>query len=287
MIRINPERLLQDLKDLRKFGATGTGVVRPALSPTDMEARQWLVARLEQAGLDATAYYYNRSLGWHGALEVIATGKKLDDVQRRAITEDIERGYSDRLRDTPWQTCTCIGNWHYDRPLYERNGYKTSKDVIQRLADIVSKNGNLLLSIPVRGDGTIDSEERRIVEQIGTWTKRFGDAIYGTRPWRVAGEGPTEVAGGMFGESKLKGFTPQDIRFTTKAGALYATTLGRPGETVTIASLAKHSVRRVEVVGHSEPLAFRQDARGLHVTVPAGASHDFGVSLKITGKGLV
>ncbi len=242
---------------------------------------------LGQAGLDIAAHYYNASLARSGKVDVVINAKNLTDDHRAALVEDVERGFRSGIEPLPWQTDTCIGDWHYNRERYEKKSYLGAEAVIHRLCDIVSKNGNLLLSIPVRGDGTIDSEERRIVEQIGSWTKRFGDAIYGTRPWTAAGEGPTEVAGGMFGESKLKGFTPQDIRFTTKAGALYAMTLGRPGETVTIESLARHSVRRVEVVGHPAPLAFRQDGKGLHVTIPAGASHDFGVALKIIGRGLV
>ncbi|HEX7800372.1 MAG TPA: alpha-L-fucosidase, partial [Asticcacaulis sp.] len=145
---------------------------------------------LEQAGLDATAYYYNQSLRWHGKLDVVATGKKLSDLQRRAIVEDVERGFSDTLRPIPWQTDTCIGNWHYDRPLYERNGYKSAKDVIQRLCDVVSKNGNLLLSIPVRGNGAIDEKEEKIVEDIAGWMAVNGEAIFATRPWDIYGEGP-------------------------------------------------------------------------------------------------
>jgi alpha-L-fucosidase len=242
---------------------------------------------LGQTGLDIAAHYYNASLARSGKVDVVINGKNLSPDHRSALVEDVERGFRSGIEPLPWQTDTCIGDWHYNRWRYTGKSYLGAEAVIHRLCDIVSKNGNLLLSIPVRGDGTIDSEERKIVEQIGSWTKRFGDAIYGTRPWRVAGEGPTEVAGGMFGESKLKGFTPQDIRFTTKAGALYAITLGRPGESVSIASLAKPSVRRVEVVGHSTPLSFRQDSHGLHIDIPAGASHDFGVALKITGPGLL
>jgi alpha-L-fucosidase len=156
----------------------------------------------------------------------------------------------------------------------------------------VAKNGCLLLSVPVRGDGTIDSEERRIVEQVGTWTQRFGEAIYATRPWKRSGEGPTQIASGQFGEGKMKPFTAQDIRFTTKGPVLYAITLGRPAGTVDIASLANSganlgTVRRVEVVGSTAPLQFNQDGRGLHVMVPSSASHEFGVALKISGEGLV
>ncbi len=110
---------------------------------------------------------YNKSIKEHGELRAVINGKVLDENQRKAMVWDIERGQANEIQPLPWQTDTCIGGWHYDRGLYERNGYKTSKTVIQTLVDIVSKNGNLMLNIPVRGDGTIDEKERKIVEEIG------------------------------------------------------------------------------------------------------------------------
>jgi alpha-L-fucosidase len=96
------------------------------------------------------------------------------------------------------------------------------------------------------------------------------------------------VVSGQFGEQSMKPFTAEDIRFTTKAGALYAMTLGKPQtEVITVKSLASANVERVEVVGSKAPLAFKQDEGGLHVTVPLRASHAYGVALKIRGKGLV
>ncbi|EGF91459.1 Alpha-Fucosidase [Asticcacaulis biprosthecium C19] len=243
---------------------------------------------LGQAGLDIAAHYYNASIGWHGSLQAVVNTKHLPAERRMAVIEDVERGLRQDIEPHPWQTDTCIGDWHYNRSVFDRKGYLGAATVIHRLCDIVSKNGNLLLSIPVRGDGTIDSEERRIVGEIGGWMQRFGDAIYGTRPWRIYGEGPTSVEAGMFSEGKQKPFTAADIRFTTKGAALYALVLGRPGDNLTITALGRKagSVRRVEVVGSPSPLSFRQDTAGLHVTIPAGASHDFGLALKVTGKGL-
>lgn len=242
---------------------------------------------LGQAGLDITAHYYNASIQWHGKLEAVVNTKNLPDDRRAAVVEDVERGFRSDIVPHAWQTDTCIGDWHYNRQRYLDKSYMSAEAVIHRLCDVVSKNGNLLLSIPVRGDGTIDSEERKIVEQIGSWTNRFGEAIYGTRPWKVAGEGPTQVASGQFGEGAMKPFTAQDIRFTAKDSALYALTLGRPSSgMVSIASLSRAQVRRVEVVGSTAPLKFHQDATGLHVVIPETASHDFGIALKITGRGL-
>jgi alpha-L-fucosidase len=203
---------------------------------------------------------------------------------------DVERGLRSEISPEPWQTDTCIGDWHYDRRIFEEKRYLPAAEVIHRLCDIVSKNGNLLLSIPVRGDGTIDSEERRIVEEIGGWMRRFSEAIHGTRPWTIFGEGTTAVAGGMFNEGNQKPFTPRDIRFTTKGDALYAITLGQPegGEVVvtTLGTDGRHAqrpVRRVAMVGDKTPLPFRQDRTGLRVTLPASGLHPFGVALRVEG----
>jgi len=160
--------------------------------------------------------------------------------------------------------------------------------VVHRLCDVVAKNGCLLLSVPVRGDGTIDEEERKIVEGVGDWTRRYGEAIFGSRPWRLSGEGPTQVAAGQLNEHTAKPFEAADIRFTTKGATLFAMTLGAPKGMVQIKSLAgRGKVQRVELVGSSGPLPFQQTQDGLQVTVPDGASHAFGAALKINGEGLV
>ena len=242
---------------------------------------------LGQAGLDVTAHYYNSSIAWHGSLQAVVNCKALPENRRAAVVEDVERGFRADIVPHPWQTDTCIGDWHYNRARYTEKTYMDAAAVVHRLCDVVAKNGCLLLSIPVRGDGSIDSEERKIVEQIATWTGRFGEAIYASRPWKISGEGPTQIASGQFGEGKMKPFEAADIRFTTKGPILYAMTLGRPDGTVHVAALAKGgTVKRVEVVGSAAPLVFAQDAAGLHVTAPQGTSHDFGVALKIMGDGL-
>lgn len=242
---------------------------------------------LGQAGLDIAAHYYNSSVQWHGSLQGVVNCKELPENRQGAVVEDVERGFRSDIVPNPWQTDTCLGDWHYNRARFTEKTYMSAAAVVHRLCDVVAKNGCLLLSVPVRGDGSIDSEERRIVEQVGTWTQRFGEAIYASRPWKISGEGPTRIAAGQFGEEKMKPFEAADIRFTTKGPVLYAMTLGRPGGMVSIAALANAgSVKRVEVVGSNAPLQFTQDGRGLHVTVPPRASHDFGVALKISGEGL-
>jgi alpha-L-fucosidase len=165
--------------------------------------------------------------------------------------------------------------------------------VIHRLCDIVSKNGNLLLSIPVRGDGSIDEDERKILGELAEWMGRNGEAIHGTRPWRTYGEGPTRVAGGMFSEGQSQPFTAEDIRFTTKGGVLYAIAMAWPSSGVLrIASLAQESalapgvIERVEALGSTDPLSFTRTRKGLEVKLPAGLAGTPAVALKIRGVGL-
>jgi alpha-L-fucosidase len=248
---------------------------------------------LGQAGLDAAAHYYNAALAWHGGTQqVVINTKDLEPDIQPAVVYDIERGSLAEISPVAWQTDTCIGQWHYSREVFEKKTYKSAALVIHTLCNIVAKNGNLLLSVPVRGDGSIDSEERKIVEGIGEWMGRFSDAIYDTRPWRVAGEGPTQVAASdIGGESKQKPYTAADIRFTQKNGALYAMVLGRPSlKTVTLTTLsrggqyAQGRIDRVEVLGAKSPLRFRQDDTGLHIQLPDGLSHEIGVAFKISGQ---
>jgi alpha-L-fucosidase len=222
-------------------------------------------------GLAAVANYYNQSLSRSGKLDVVVNAKELTAAQRRCVVADIERGFSDHLVPEPWQTDTCIGEWHYSRPLYERNGYLTAKQVVQRLVDVVSKNGCLLLNIPVRGDGTIDELERRILEDLAGWMMVNGEAIFASRPWSRYGEGPTKVEAGKFNEAKLQPFVSADIRFTVKGEALYALAMEWPaGGTLTIRSLGKRarSIQRIDLLGGGT-LAFQQSDDGVTVVMPS------------------
>lgn len=248
------------------------------------------------AGLKIAAHLYNKSIKKHGQLEAVVNGKILDENQRKCMVWDIERGQSNQIEPLPWQTDTCIGSWHYDRRIYDRHGYKSAKTVIQTLADVVSKNGNLLLSVPVRGDGSIDSQELAVVEGIADWMKTNQESIFGTRPWVLYGEGPAmestaPLSAQGFNEGKGKPFTAEDIRFTQKAGILYAIILGIPAEaTINIKTLATNAapisgkaVSHVSLLGHDENLKWHQNANGLNVTLPAGTDGDHTLVLKISG----
>ena len=146
---------------------------------------------VSDAGLKIAAEFYNFNIKQHdGKLEAVILGKQLNDEERKCIVWDLERGAANRIEPLPWETDTCIGNWHYERALYDNNRYKNARTVIRLLADIVSKNGNLLLNIPVRSDGTIDDKEEAVLQGIAAWMDVNKECIFGTRPWKVFGEGP-------------------------------------------------------------------------------------------------
>jgi alpha-L-fucosidase len=247
-------------------------------------------------GLRIAAYFYNTNIARHGGgLEAVITGKGLNAQQRRALVLDVERGVTSGGETLPWQTDTCIGSWHYERRLFDEHGYKTADQVVQMLIDIVSKNGNLMLSVPVRGDGTIDEEETRIVEGIADWMAPNGEGIFATRAWKVYGEGPSVTnppPPGRFGGARdVRHYTSEDIRFTSKGDVLYAFVMAWPeGGKVTIKSLARGSERypreiaKVELLGSPAPVVFSRDATGLVVTLSGQKPNNPAYALKITAR---
>jgi alpha-L-fucosidase len=250
---------------------------------------------VSDAGLRIAAHFYNSNMKRHGGkLQAVINGKILDEEQRKCMVWDIERGQSNTIEPIPWQTDTCIGSWHYERAVYERNGYKSAKTVIHTLADVVSKNGNLLLSVPLRGDGSLDEKERAVVEGIAEWMLVNQESIFGTRPWKVFGEGPAMASAAPlsaqgFNEGKGKPFTAEDIRFTVKDDVLYAITMGLPDERkLLIKTLAQGNsyyqkeIERVELLGTSQPLTFVRNENGLEVVFPERVPDQCAYSLKIT-----
>ena len=251
---------------------------------------------ISDAGLKIAAHFYNSNIQHHnGKLEAVLTGKILDEAQRKTMVWDIERGQANEIEPYVWQTDTCIGSWHYDRALYERNGYKSARTVIQTLCDVVSKNGNLLLSVPVRGDGTIDEKETAVVQGIASWMDTNKESIFGTRPWKVFGEGPassgTALSAQGFNEGRGKPFTAQDFRFTTKGDTLYAIALGWPEDgkwtikTLSTTQNLKGAIRDVQLLG-APKVEWKRDQTGLSVTVPRQKHSENAWVLKIKGLNL-
>jgi alpha-L-fucosidase len=201
--------------------------------------------------------------------------------------QDYERGVGGGIDPYPWQCDTSIGDWFYNKHWK----YQPLSWTVHMLVDITSKNGNLLLNVVLRPDGSLDPEVLAMLKQLADWTAVNGEAIYGTRPWLVFGEGAVKAKGGAFKENF--NYTAKDIRFTTKGKTLYAIALGWPDDgKFVIKSLAAtadasaNQIQRVELLGHKGPLKFTQTAEGLTVELPAEKLSDLTCSLRITGKNL-
>src|SRR5246500_4143973 len=229
------------------------------------------------------AFYYNSSLKFGDQVGVI--NYKAYGRQEHSGVLDLERGQLGDIRSQPWQTDTSISNksWGY----IENDTFKSAEFVVHQLIDIVSKNGDLLLNIGPRSDGTIPEEVQQVLLDVGAWLNVNGEAIYGTRPWRIYGEGPTKVAAGSFHDTDTTRYTAEDFRFTTKGDVLYAIGLGWPtnGEAV-IHSLAStvgaERVQSVTLLDSDAKLQFEQRADGLHVRMLARARSKYAYALRMT-----
>jgi alpha-L-fucosidase len=250
---------------------------------------------VSDAGLKIAAHFYNHNNQLHGMDDDgVMFGKILNPEQRQCMVWDIERGRANEIEPYAWQTDTCIGDWHYQRDRFLRHDYRSARTVIQTLADIVSKNGNLLLNIPVRGDGTIDEDEVNVVRGIGDWMAVNKEAIFDTRPWKVFGEGPAsagaELSAQGFNEGRVKAYTAEDVRFTqTKDGrTIYAIILGAPTNSVSITSLGKTaklldgSIKKIELLGSKRKAQWQQTDEALAISRPKVLPNDFAIVYKIT-----
>jgi alpha-L-fucosidase len=250
---------------------------------------------VSDVGLKLAAHFYNSTRARTGGEnDGVLFGKVLNEDQLKTMVWDIERGVPSRTLPYAWQTDTCIGDWHYNRGTYDRNHYKSAKTVVHMLADIVSKNGNLLLNIPVRGNGSIDEKAEAVLEGIAAWVDVNGESVFGTRPWKTFGEGPAsagvELSAQGFNEGKGKPFTAEDVRFTVaKDGSIYMIVLGWPDKPLSIKSLgrrdASREFREVKLLGASETVRWNQSDEALVIEPPAAKlKSDFAIVYKLTAE---
>lgn len=236
------------------------------------------------------AYYYNKNMQAHGGrLEGVVDLKEVPEPVWGTLTRDFEFGMAEGLQEKPWQTEMCIGNWHYNRRLLEEHRYQKASSIIPLFVDIVSKNGNLLLSIPLPGHGQPDSDELAFLSELADWHQVNSEAIKGTRPWKIFGEGPSTEAKKTLSYSftQLK-FESSDIRFTMKGDTLYAIALGWPSDgKILVKSLAENApnhpreIRKVEMLGAKSPVRWRRSPQGLEVQVPDAAPCKYAFSFRI------
>jgi alpha-L-fucosidase len=229
------------------------------------------------------SFYYNASLKSGGPVGVI--NYKDFAMPEKSAVLDVERGQLAGIRPLYWQTDTSVGNksWGY----IQNETFKSPQFVIHQLADVVSKNGNLLLNIGPRSDGTIPGEVQQVLREVGAWLKVNGDAIYGTRPWKIFGEGPTKVAEGSFHDTETQPYTAQDFRFTKKGDVLYAIELGWPSSReAVIHSLGSASgdhpkAGSVALLGSDAKLGFEQREDGLHIQLPEQSPGKYAYAFRI------
>ena len=222
----------------------------------------------------------------------VVFGKILTEDQKKALVWDVERGAPNQIMEFPWQCCNCIGDWHYNNGVYQNNGYKSAAIVAKLLVDIVSKNGNMLLSVPLRADGTPDEKELAILKEFGEWMKINNESIIKTRPWKIFGEGPIaesdiNINAQGFNDGNYTKAGSDEIRFTQTDKNLYISALAWPEDgKITIKSLADGSelfpekINKIDLLGYGK-VNFNRTNDALIVSLPDKKLNDIMPVLKI------
>jgi len=239
----------------------------------------------EDYGLKMVSHLYNVSAQRNGRVEAVYNSKTATDCAIGTCLLDHERGVADGIAKNPWQTDTCIGEWHYRRGAK----YKSAKTVVDLLVDIVSKNGNLLLNFPLPNSGELDPEEVKVLQGITDWMAINSEGIYSSRPWKIYGEGPSteaKIVTGNFNEDKQKALSDADVRFTAKDGRIYVFVMGWSAQaSVKALGLASPQqpgkIRQVALLGYNGTLHWKQTEDALQADLPQEKISDIGLTLKI------
>ena len=235
-----------------------------------------------RCGLEAVSYLYNKSIEVNGFNNAVYTQKDARKEIYRVGVLDLERSQTNEIAEEPWETDTCIGGWFYD----SKHNYLHPGHIIEMLADIISKNGTMLLNIIQKPDGTLDEEAEWILEELAKWFEINGEAVYGSRPWRVYCEGTNNGRIEAFKEDRIA-WNDTDLRFVTKNGKLCAFVMApKAGTPVVIKSLRpSEKVKAVRLLGHG-PVEFAQFEGALTVKMPEKLPTEYVNTLEIEAEGL-
>jgi alpha-L-fucosidase len=259
-------------------------------APAGRELNVWL--GMPELAPHIMAYYYNANIRRNGGkLDAVFNIKNVPSAVLSTLVRDFEMSQADEVESNPWQTDACIGGWHYSRSIYENHRYRTAQAMTHLLVDVVSKNGNLLLNIPLPGHGRPDDDEFAFLDKFGAWMAINSEAIYSTRPWKIHGEGPTKGGGSLYGGAGPQ-FVAGDIRFTAKGDSLYAIALAWPEDRkLVIRSLASDSphysgaIARIGLLGSESNLTWSRGAEGVTINLPDKPPCDYAYVLKINPVG--
>lgn len=228
------------------------------------------------------AYYYNKGLEW--GKDVVISYKNTSFPESVGV-HDYERGRPNKLKEKFWMTDTSPGAWFFR----QNAQFVESNEIIDILIDIVAKNGLMLLNVPPNPDGSIPQEMKDMLHELGGWLDINGEGIYGTRPWRVFGEGPTRIRGGGHKvESQKIVYTDKDIRFTRKGDdLLYVIVMDAPKSDILVSTLSTNlsvldsKIGKITLLGSEEKVEWTLDEKGLNIKKPKSVPSDFAVTYKI------
>jgi alpha-L-fucosidase len=249
----------------------------------------WLDRIPEANRQEFAAYYLNAAKRW--GKDVVITYKQQDLPQTLGVV-DFEKGRLDKLTEFAWLTDDTIaagpwvssGSWSYTDEL----DIKPARELVHTLIDVVSKNGNLLLNISPRADGTIPQNQREALLEMGEWLRTNGEAIYSTRPFSVYGEGPKRMSGSGHFVQMSGDYNEQNIRFTKRGDTVYAIQMGWPGagQKVIIRSLgsrrlSKREIMKVSLVGSDDEISWHRSSEGLLIDSPHRAPNNIAICYRI------
>jgi len=228
----------------------------------------------------------NRDLKENNGKQTTVLSFKNEKVNRAAFTYNLERGSAAEIKPQPWIWATDLsGNWFYRKDAVNRMSIPV---MVGDAIDAISKNGVVMLNIALRGDGTLPENQAAYLTTFGDFLKVNGEGIYGSRPWKIFGEGPLKMKDGRQGENYYA-FSQNDIRFTTNNGNIYAFVLALPTqdiviETLKTGGLLDMKIKKVTLLGSNEKMKWKRTDSGLKIKVPTSLHNQVAIGFRIETK---